>query len=460
MRRIPLVFSAALAASAYWATSLSASAASEAQISRLGDVLTPVGAEKAGNKDGSIPAWSGGELQAPGGWSAGRPRPDPYSKEQPLYSINASSAERYHDLLSPGQRELLKTLADYRMDVYPTHRSCGFPDLVYQRTKENAKQARLAADGYTLTAATGAGFPFPLPENGAEAIWNHKLRWQGEGRIEPNYTMLSPQKGGSDFLRIEYVADYYIPFQSPDTHQLSDTNDVELKFYQETTAPSALAGTLQLGIYHLSTTNEGWQYFPGQRRVRRLSTYSYDAPLIGLQDTYYVDQAWMYNGTLDRYDFKLVGKQELLVPYNSFELRNAERFSIKTMFGKTMLNPDARRYEKHRVWVVEATVKKGSRHSAPRRTFYLDEDTWDILVEDFYDAQGKIQRVAEGSILPAWELGACISQEFASYDLPSGRYFGDIFTLGMPETDWLAVKNGRLKPEQFTVDALRRQGAR
>jgi hypothetical protein len=435
-------------------------AASDAQIARLGQDLTPVGAEKAGSKDGAIPVWNGGELTAPSAWKAGQPRPDPYATEKALFSITAANVSQYKDKLSPGQIELLKTIKGYRMDVYPTHRSCGFPEPVYQRTRENAKIARLAADGYNLEAATGAGIPFPLPDNGAQAMWNHKLRWQGEGRIEPNYTMLSPQRGGSDFLRIEYVADYLAPYQSLSTHTLADAKDVELYFYQETTAPAALAGTLVLGIYHLSHTNEGWQYFPGQRRVRRLSTYAYDAPLIGLQDTYYVDQAWMYNGTLDRYDFKLAGKQELLVPYNSFQLRNAQRFKLETLFGKDMLNPDARRYELHRVWRVEATVKQGMRHSAPKRTFYLDEDTWDVLVEDLYDAQGKIQRVAEGSILPAWELGACISQEFTSYDLPSGRYFGDVFTLGEPETDWLAAKEGRLKPEMFTVDYLRRAGAR
>ncbi len=438
----------------------SALAATDAQIARLGQDLTPIGAEKAASKDGAIPAWGGGDSVMPAGWKTGQPRPDPYAAEKPLFVINAANTDQYKDQLSPGQIELLKTIKGYRMDIYPTHRSCGFPELVYQRTKENAKIAKLAADGYNLEAATGAGVPFPLPDNGAQAMWNHKLRWQGEGRIEPNYTMLSPQKGGSDFLRIEYVANYLAPYQSPGTKSLADAKGVELDFYQETTSPAALAGTLVLGIYYLSHPNEGWQYFPGQRRVRRLSTYAYDAPLIGLQDTYYVDQAWMYNGTLDRYDFKLAGKQELLVPYNSFELRNAGRFKIETLFGKDMLNPEARRYERHRVWRIEATVKQGMRHSAPKRTFYLDEDTWDVLVEDLYDAQGKIQRVAEGSILPAWELGACISQEFTSYDLPSGRYFGDVFTLGEPETDWLAAKEGRLKPEMFTVDSLRREGAR
>jgi len=427
---------------------------------QLGQTLTPVGAEKAGNRDGSIPAWTGGELKAPAGWKPGEARPDPYAAEKPLYSISADNLGQYAAHLAPGQQELLKTIKNYRMDVYPSHRSCGFPDLVYERTKQNAKSAKLAADGFGLGEATGAGFPFPLPDNGIQAIWNHKLRYQGQGRIEPNFTILAPRKGSNDFLKIEYTAKYLVPFQSPDTKSVDDAGGVEFDFYQETTAPSALAGTLVAGVYYLAKLNIGWQYFPGQRRVRRLSTYAYDAPLIGLEDTYYVDQAWMYNGMLDRYSFKLVGKQELLVPYNSFALKDAKRFNDKTMFGNDHLNPDARRYELHRLWKVEADVLPGQRHSSPHRVFYLDEDTWDILIEEMYDAQGKLQRIAEGSLMPVWELGACGSQEFVSYDLPSGRYFADIFTLGQPETDWLAGKEGRLKPDMFTEDYLRRAGAR
>lgn len=436
-------------------------AASDAQIARLGQDLTPIGAEKAGSKDGSIPAWSGGEMKAPAGWSPGKVRPDPYAAEKPLFSITAANAEQYKSRLSAGQLELLKTIKGYRMDVYPTHRSCGYPDLVYQRSKENAKIAAIAGDGFELASATGSGFPFPIPQSGVEAMWNHKLRYEGQGRIEPNYTLLSPAKGASDFTKIEYVAKYLVPFQAPATKSIADANGVEFYFYQETTAPPALAGTLQAGVYYLQKLNEGWQYFPGQRRVRRLSTYAYDAPLIGLENTYYVDQAWMYNGMLDRYTYKLVGKQELYIPYNSFALRDGTRFNDKTLFGADHLNPDARRYELHRVWKVEAEVRQGQRHSSPHRVFYFDEDTWGIIVVDMYDAQNKIQRVQEGSVTPIWEIGACdASEDYVSYDIPSGRYWGDIFTIGEPETDWTAGKDGRLKPDMFTEDYLRRQGAR
>ena len=34
--------------------------------------------------------------------------------------------------------------------------------------------------------------------------------------------------------------------------------------------------------------------------------------------------AWVFNGAMDRYDFKLVGKKEMLVPYNAFKLIHAK----------------------------------------------------------------------------------------------------------------------------------------
>lgn len=452
-----LMVSSAAALSVVAMTALSSA---PVQAQTAGKSLTPVGAEKSANADASIPAFTGGELKAPAGWKAGQPRPNPYASEKPLVSITKANAAQYQANLTPGQLELLNSLPGYRLDIYPTHRSCGYPDFVYKNSEDNLKTAKLAANGYELAAATPAGFPFPQPKSGVEAIWNYKLRYMGEGRTEPNYTLLSPGRGGSDIVKVRIESSMLTPFGNPKAKTLADVDGVEFKFIQEVTEPAARVGEITLGVYHMDKTNEGWIYMPGQRRVKRLSTYAYDAPLMGLENTYYVDQAWMYNGMLDRYDYKLVGKKELYVPYNTFELRNAKRFTAKTLFGPQYPNRDAYRYEKHRVWVVEATVKAGQRHAAPKRTFYLDEDSWTILLADLYDSQGKISRVQEGSVLPAWELGACVTQEFFSYDLNSGRYFGDVMVFGEPETDWLAAVQGRIKKDMFTESYLQRAGSR
>lgn len=105
-------------------------AVTEAQAQALGQALTPLGGERAANKDGSIPAWTGGDTKAPAGWKTGTARPDPYAADKPLFTIDAASADKYKDRLSEGQLALLKQLKGYKMDVYPTRRSCGYPQQV------------------------------------------------------------------------------------------------------------------------------------------------------------------------------------------------------------------------------------------------------------------------------------------------------------------------------------------
>ena len=62
-------------------------AASEAEIARLGQDLTCVGAEKVGNADGSIPEWSGKWLGVPphvNFTGTGAHPIDPYPDDKPL----------------------------------------------------------------------------------------------------------------------------------------------------------------------------------------------------------------------------------------------------------------------------------------------------------------------------------------------------------------------------------------
>ena len=89
--------------------------------------LTPVGAERAGNPDGTIPAWTGGYTTPAPGWREGQNRPDPFAHEKPLFAITPANVSSYADRLPEGARELFRRHADYRMDVYPTHRSAAFP---------------------------------------------------------------------------------------------------------------------------------------------------------------------------------------------------------------------------------------------------------------------------------------------------------------------------------------------
>ena len=432
-------------------------AATDQEAARLGKDLTPVGAEQAGNKDGTIPAWSGGDQKAPAGWKAGLPRPDPYANEKPLFSIDASNVDKYKDKLTEGQVALIKALKGYKMNVYPTHRSCGYPDYVYERTRTNATSANMASNGSDIANGTPAGVPFPIPKTGAEAMWNHKLHWTGAGRTERYATIFSQPRGG-DLVPLVQDQWTYTPFGDPKATTIAESQGIEFKVLNEVISPAARVGELILIHYFLNQDNDAWLYFPGQRRVRRSPTFAYDNPVPGYENLLMVDQYPMYSGPLDRYDFKLVGKQEMYVPYNTFKFNDTSR-KFKDIFGPDYPHRDLVRYELHRVWKVEATVKAGKRHLFPKRTFFLDEDTWMAVGEDLYDAQNKIWRVMESYPYTAWELPACVYQGYISYDLNVGRYMAD----NQPQegkVDWLAGKEGRIDAAKFSPDELRRVGDR
>ena len=432
-------------------------AATEAQAQALGKELTPMGAERGANKDGSIPAWTGGDTKAPAGWKPGQPRPDPYAADKVLFSIDASNADKYKDKLSEGQLQMLKTLKGYRMDVYPTRRSCGYPEQVYQNTHKNATGAKLAANGYDLDKAFSGGTPFPLPTNGAEAMWNHKLRWLGEGRIE-RYSSVFSQPGDAKIVPLIQDQWTSTPGGNLAGKSLTEGDGVEYRLLNEVVAPAARTGELILLHYQLNKDNDAWLYFPGQRRVRRAPTFSYDNPVPGYENLLTVDQYPMFGGRLDRYDWKLIGKQELMIPYNTFRF-NDQAKKLADIFGPEYPKRDLVRYEPHRVWKIEATVKQGQRHQFPKRTIYLDEDSWMMVATDLYDAQGKVWRTQESYPYVAWELPACVYQGYIIYDLNVGRYMAD----NMPQegrTDWLAGREGRIDANKFNPDELRRAGAR
>ncbi len=447
--------SVAVALAVVWGSAHSA--ASEQEAARLGKDLTPVGAEKAGNKDGTIPAWTGGITKPPAGWKASDPRVDPYKDDKVLFSIDASNVDKHKDKLSEGQQTLIRTLKGYRMDVYPTRRSCGYSDEIYQNSAKNARVARLAEGGWQLENAVGRGVLFPIPKNGAEAVWNHKLRFQGAGRIEHYSTLFSAKSGDfSQLAQNQWVA---YPIHDPAMKSFEDLKKSEAKILNEVVAPAARAGEMILVHWFMDRGSDAWLYFPGQRRVRRAPSFAYDNPVPGYENLETVDQYPMYAGAMDRYDWKLVGKKELYVPYNSWNLIDKSR-KYKDIYLPDYVNRDLMRYELHRVWVVEATLKDGMRHIFPRRVMYIDEDSWTLILTDLYDAQGKIWRVQEASLWVAPEIPACVSQEFAGYDLNVGRYIAETATQEHPPTDWLAGREGRINPNMFSPDELRRRGER
>ena len=409
----------------------------------------------AGNTSGSIPAWAGGLTQAPAGWQPGHG--NPYAADKVLFSIDAGNLSQYQDKLPAGQIALLKTYPGYRLDVYPTRRSCTFPEEIGQRTKQFAAQSKLVAGGWQLEKAAGNAIPFPIPSNGIEAMWNYKLRYMAKGR-QFEASLLVPNKDGS-LSQFQQNAQEYYPYNDASVMSPADTGDIESKLLYEVLSPSSRAGEMYLLHVQLDKPQDAWIYFPGQRRVRRSPSFAYDNPIAGADNLYFVDQINMFTGALDRYDFKLIGKQEMFVPYNSYKLVDKSN-KYADLFGKDYLNRDVQRYEEHRVWVVEATVKADKRHSFVKRMFYFDEDSWALLHIDMFDAKGNLWRAQEGSVWADPQIQACASIEYVNYDLIARRYLGDNFTQEGKLLDLTAGLEGRVNDKMFNSNELRRRGER
>jgi len=417
-----------------------------------GPRLTEFGAERAGNADGSIPEWQpdwkGPQMPPEGGMY-----PDPFVDEKPLFSITPGNAGQYESRLSPGTRALLERWPDYRLDVYPTHRVVDFPDWLKQATIQNATRANSTHGGEDLEGAMG-GYPFPIPKTGAEVIWNHNLRYYG-----PPY--LSRLRGylvnpsGQRILTFELDNYTESPYhENPEAPQ---------RYYQRRLStylgPPRDVGTKSLAYMPLHPQRDGttkfWQYTQGQRRVRSAPDFSYDTPQFNTGGSIFYDEIGMWEGRLDRFDFRLVGKQEMYIPYNAYQF--LFHTPIANVTGPQFANPDAVRWELHRVWVVEATIKPGMRHAQSRKVFYIDEDSWSIVLYEAYDQAGKLMRVGQGQLTYDWNTKSVPNTPVILYDLIKGQY-----TISMHYTDagigYVRVPkwaNNRLTPEAIAGSGIR-----
>lgn len=385
---------------------------------RLKNSLTPFGAEKKGNEEGTIPPWDGGYTTVWPAYRSGRMRPDPFEAEKPLLTITAENMDRYTDHLSDGVKALLKRFNTYRLDVYPTHRTAAAPQWVYDNIFRNATRASTLNDGLTVEGAYG-GIPFPIPKSGREAMWNHLLAWKGEAAVEDACTYLV--SGRRPVLTVQRRADFQYPFYYRDGSIKSFQGNYALERYAGIRPPN-IAGESYLVIEPLDQFNEPtktWAYLVGQRRVRLAPTLAYDTSEPTTSGTSFLDEGWLFKGAMDRYDWRLLGKQEMFVPYNNdgfFQKRVAQAL------GPRHLNPDHVRWELHRVWVVEAQLAAGKHNVMAKRRLYLDEDTWLALLYDGWDAKGRLWHVAHALPLLVPELPAVVTFPDTIYDLVGGRY--------------------------------------
>ncbi len=424
-------------------------AVSADEAKKLGSTLTPFGAEKAANKDGSIPEYTGGLTKAPASFKAGsNVRPDPFADEKPLFTIDAKNMAQYNDKLTEGAKALLKS-AGFRMDVYPTHRTVAFPKNVLDNSVKNATRSSTSEDGLAIRGAK-AGVPFPIPKNGNEVMHNYLMRYQGQMYELPKFSAYNVNSAGKFVLSTSGSFTWDSPYYA------DKPGEAGIRALAVYTAPARRAGEGSLVIDPtdmVAHERRAWSYLPGQRRVRLAPDLSYDAPNPTTSGMSTYDDSNLFSGAMDRFDMKLVGKKEIFVPYNTYRFNYFDK-PDGALLAK-FVNPDLVRWELHRVWVVEATLKEGKRHVYSRRTFYVDEDSWFILASDQYDGRGQLWRPGFAYIAPSYD--ALVSHAASGhYDLISGTYYISLWpgAAGVKFSD-------TLKADAFwTPDALAGRGVR
>jgi hypothetical protein len=388
---------------------------------KLRTVLTPVGGEKAANADGSIPEWDGGLTTAPPCFKGeGSRYCDPFPEDQPLFTITAQNLAQYQERLSPGQLAMFKKYPNYKMNVFPSRRTAAYPDFVYDATYKNALNAELGGSGEALVNAV-VGIPFPIPKTGHEPVWNHKVRYRGESVRRINNQAATTTKGNFNLVKMR--EDVLFPYAQQNATP-SSLNNVIIYFLQVVEQPPRLAGTVTLvheTMDQIKEPRRAWQYNPGQRRIRRAPNVGYDNPGTAADGLRTNDQTDTFNGAMDRYSWKIVGKKEMYIPYNSYKI-HSDQYKIKDIVKPGHINQELARYELHRVWVVEAALKPGTSHIYAKRVFYIDEDTWQIALADLYDRRGQLWRWQEAHTAMAYDKPYPAPVIETIYDLLNNRY--------------------------------------
>ncbi|MEQ9350055.1 MAG: DUF1329 domain-containing protein, partial [Alphaproteobacteria bacterium] len=269
------------------------------QAARLGGAeLTPMGAERAGNADGTIPPWEGGIQELPAGYTPGERLVDPFAADEVLFTITADNVSQYADKLSPGQVAMFRRYPDtYQMPVYPTRRSANLPDSEYQLIKEWATRTDLVAGGNGLIDFR-ANVPFPIPGSGVEVIWNHITRYRTPLGVKRRYIQAPVQANGA-FAPVLFEEEAIFANRFP-----ANPNPNRLfVFLQRILAPARLEGDVLLvheNVDQVKEPRSAWVYNAGQRRVRRAPNIAYDGPGVASDGLRTADDLDLFNGAPDR----------------------------------------------------------------------------------------------------------------------------------------------------------------
>lgn len=430
-----------------------------AEADKLGKELTCVGAEKAGTKDG-VPEYSGKWLGTPPGIQyklhAGQHPVDPYASEKPLFSITAENQAQYAAKLSEGQKALFaKFPKTFRMDVYPGHRDFRYPDFVCDAAKKNALNAEVSDGGLGIKNGVKGSVPFPIPKDGNEALANNTFPYRAFTE-ELTRDMANVQSSGAISwgravnLNLNMVSGAAVAGQ-PLEGAMAYTRNLTL-------LPEREKGGLthsEEPVDFAKGKRLAWNYDPGTRRVRQLPEYGFDQPMAGTGGKMTIDSDRLFNGAPERYEWKLVGKREMYVPANAYKL-HGKTVKYADLLKPGVPNPDFIRWELRRVWVIEGKLKSNYRHLYSKRVLFLDEDTWQAAMSDFYDARGTLWQYAFINHYYAFDIQGWHSGSSFYHDLNSGGYVG--YALFQEREKGPILNKGDLKRDMFTPEAARAAG--
>ena len=414
--------------------------------------LSYSGAIKAGNENGSIPPWNGGLTVPPSGWDAKKGYKNPFAGEEPLFVIDGSNYSEYETKLSSGQIALLKGIARFSMPVFNSHRTAVLPNSEIDVIKAETGKASIV--NHKIVGRVKSHMPFPNPSNGEEAIYNYLLRYVGNG-FEREYAWF-PVRPGKKYYKVGFK-DRVVYANSMKPNQVD--KGLNYAFYANFTAPSTLVGTVYLVHEFVDTIQNpraAWIYNAGARRVRRAPDLAYDNVADGTEGMRTTDQYFAYNGATDRYDWKLIGRKEMFVPYNTYDLTN-KNLKYADILDEGTVNPKYMRYELHRVWVVEATLKSNSKHIYGKRVFYMDEDSWSILGEDCYDTRGNLWRIGVHGFIQIYDKLVPWPNLLVWHDLSNGNYLAAHLDNEVKKPIRFGIND---RWTNFQPDALRRRGTR
>ncbi|WP_432698172.1 DUF1329 domain-containing protein [Marinobacterium sp. YM272] len=436
---------------------LSMAGVSAEEAAKLGDTLTPLGAEMAGSADGLIPAWTGGYTPKDASETE-QDIPNLFTDEKPLYSITAANLAEYADKLTEGTKRMFELYPDtYRIDVYPTHRTAKAPDWVYENTAANATRATVEdVNGAPVVKGAFAGTPFPIPQAGVEVMWNHLMFWRGfaADMIFRHYLITAD---GQPVMTTDGESVMQMPFYDRESSvEEFDKDGDRWLFRLKNIGPPIRAGEQIMGRNNVDPQkSQSHVYLTGQRRVRKLPNACCDTPTPATAGVMSFDELTVFSGRLDRFDWKLVGKQEMLIPYNNNGIQHLD--GPEALFDKHHLNPDHVRWEMHRVWVVEANLKEGERHQLPRSRYYIDEDTWSATLADRWDAQGELAKTlwALNAVIP--KAPGTIPMTSGFYDLTSKSWFVQNYYVGDDHTYRLVDRHS---PTEFNPAIMAGRGVR